>query len=338
MPTFSLTRLCENDKLTAIWVILSFVFFNQVSAQVYIAPKGNPKELGKVHWLRNYDLALSTAREKNLPIFILFQEVPGCANCTTYGNEVMSHPLIVEAIESNFVPLCIYNNKEGHDKKILDQFNEVAWNNPVVRITHKNGKECTFKCSDFRSPLKLIRTMMEALACSNMPIPMYITLLEGEFKSKEALYVGEAYFSMPCFWTGEKELASIDGILTTEAGFMFGREVVKINYDRTQFKLSQIVAKAKQLGCASEVYANIQDEYQTKPIGPYKKDKEDKYYLIHSKYGYCPMTAIQKTKINRAIALKQSAETYLSPKQIRLVQEGFIKPIPSTNIYDLWKY
>ena len=65
----------------------------------------NPVELGTVCWLRHLDTALLRAEATRKPVFILFQEVPGCSNCTRYGSATLSHPLITEAIESLFVPL-----------------------------------------------------------------------------------------------------------------------------------------------------------------------------------------------------------------------------------------
>ena len=88
-------------------------------AQDWIQKIDQPIELGQVHWLRDYDAALKQSAEKDLPVFMFFQEVPGCHTCSTFGNRVMSHPLIVEAIETYFVPLVIFNNKGGADAKSL---------------------------------------------------------------------------------------------------------------------------------------------------------------------------------------------------------------------------
>ena len=38
---------------------------------------GQPEELGKVKWLRNYDIALKQAKAVGKPIMLVFQEVPG---------------------------------------------------------------------------------------------------------------------------------------------------------------------------------------------------------------------------------------------------------------------
>ena len=85
----------------------------------------NPVELGKVKWLRSYEEAIAQSRQECKPVLILFQEVPGCGTCQKYGNEVLSHPLLVEAIETHFVPLAIFNNKGGADAEVLKRYNEV---------------------------------------------------------------------------------------------------------------------------------------------------------------------------------------------------------------------
>ena len=59
-----------------------------------------PIELGTVNWLRDFDQAIAESQKQQKPVFILFQEVPGCATCQNYGSNVLSHPLIAEAIET----------------------------------------------------------------------------------------------------------------------------------------------------------------------------------------------------------------------------------------------
>ena len=93
-----------------------------------------PPELGRVAWLRGFDSAASKAAAMKKPMLVLFQEVPGCHTCVTYGEQVLSHPLIVEAADSLFVPVAVYNNIKGDDERTLKFFKEPAWNNPVVRI------------------------------------------------------------------------------------------------------------------------------------------------------------------------------------------------------------
>ncbi len=43
--------------------------------------------------------------------------------------------------------------------------------------------------------------------------------------SEHSAGIKQAVFAMYCFWTGEMKLGKIDVVITTEAGFMAGREV-----------------------------------------------------------------------------------------------------------------
>jgi len=171
--------------------LLSVIYFSVggLFAQDWINKIEQPVELGQVNWLRDYDTAIELSAEKDLPIFIFFQEVPGCHTCSTFGNQVMSHPLIVEAIETHFIPLVIYNNKGGDDADILKKYKEPSWNNPVVRIVDDNGKDIVKRHSGAYDPLDVVSTIQDALLASNQIAPTYLNLLQQELSNdtKEAV-------------------------------------------------------------------------------------------------------------------------------------------------------
>ena len=129
---------------------------------VIVSAQNNPVELGSVHWLRSYDEAVQKSKAESKPILILFQEIPGCQTCRMYGS-VLTHPLLVEAIESEFIPLAIHNNKGGTDAETLKRFNEPAWNNPVVRIVDANGKDVVARLNGNYSAAGLASTMSQAI-------------------------------------------------------------------------------------------------------------------------------------------------------------------------------
>ena len=162
------------------------------------------QELGKVNWLRNYDTALLTSEKKNRPILILFQEVPGCATCRNYGNDVLSDPLMVDIIENFFVPLCIFNNHKGEDAKVLKKYGEPSWNNPVVRIIdHSNEKDITKRLNGRYDMEGLIVTISNGILASNKIIPEYLVLLQQVYSSID---LRETHLAMFCFWSGEKNV------------------------------------------------------------------------------------------------------------------------------------
>lgn len=149
---------------------LLFVCFLLLGGDVLA--QNNPVELGKVRWYRDYDQAVEISKQSKRPIFLLFQEVPGCANCTRYGTQIMSHPTLVKVIENQFVPLAIFNNKGGKDRKVLLKFSEPSWNNPVVRIIDHNGNDLVPRTGEFRSFDILKKRMIQAIELSQNEVPL----------------------------------------------------------------------------------------------------------------------------------------------------------------------
>jgi thioredoxin family protein len=287
-----------------------------------------PKELGTVHWLRDIKEATNLSEKEKKPILLLFQEVPGCATCRNYGHDVLSHPLIVETIETYFVPLAIYNNKEGKDREVLTYFKEPAWNNPVVRIINSKRKDLTKRISGNYSALGIVDAMREAMKAQNITIPEYLKILRNELSATQNK-TQTAYLSMYCFWTGEKKLAEIDGVVETQAGFMDGREVVKVDFAPAIISYDILLQKAKTKSCTSHVYSDdltqqltaekiVGSEYVSEKSS-FKLDKETKYYLFKSSYKYVPMTKLQSVKANSLIGKGESPNVILSPRQLKLL-------------------
>ena len=309
-------------------IALTFFLFQGIgfSQMSFNYPADNPTELGKVNWLRNYEEALAEAKTRKLPVLILFQEVPGCANCTRYGNGALSDPLLVEAIETYFVPLCIYNNKKGEDERILKLYGEPSWNNPVVRLVNQEGKNIGSRLANDLSTEALLNKIVNAMEQSNQTVPEYLSLYHTELNAKENLKT--ANLSMFCFWTGEKEIAKIPGVIATEAGFMHGREVVKVDYDESSLSLPDLVEKAGALKCANEVYLDRDydiaelrrhtDGTKVRASGDFQSDTEVKYYLSKSPYRFLPMSPLQQAKVNSALGDQQKFDQFLSPRQLEL--------------------
>ena len=294
-----------------------------------VQASNQPIELGKVKWNRDFQKSLAKAAQEDKPVFILFQEVPGCSTCQQYGKNVLSHPLIVEAIETLFVPVAIYNNKGGADKKVLNYFKEPTWNNPVVRIVDARKNEITPRLAGNYSELGVVRSMITALQSRLLDVPEYLSLLEAELLANEK-GLETTYLSMYCFWTGEKQLGKLDGVIETQPGFMDGKEVVKVSYNPENINYEDLLAKAKQMSCASHVYtadpkdqnkaAKIVGQRHASSAKKFRMDKEPKYYLSKTTYQYIPMTSLQAARVNSLIGQMKSPDHLLSPRQKALVK------------------
>ncbi len=299
-----------------IYIILFISFFIKTNP-------GNPVELGDVHWLRSMDEAQTKSKSEGKPILILFQEIPGCITCRTYGNEVLTHPLIVETIETYFVPLAIYNNKSGDDAAVLKQYNEPAWNNPVVRIVDENGKELSSRLDGNYSANGLTELMTNMLIKTHGKAPVYLQLLADELAAEQHKIQTTTY-TMYCFWAGEALFGKVNGVIATSPGYQEGKEAVKVQYDPVVTSKSQLDKIANQSTCS--VVAG----------GNFRQDATPKYYLSNSAYRGIPMTEIQKCRVNSALAERQDPEIYLSPGQLAFQKKSTQKNYVGFTLQEGW--
>jgi len=136
---------------------------------------------------------------------------------------------------------------------------------------------------------------------------------------------------MYCFWTGEKEIGKLDGVVETQAGFMNGREVVSVKYDPSVIAYKDLLNSSSKASCASTVYTEDDSQVaETKSIlgngkvadlGKFKQDREPKYYLGKTVYRFVPMTQMQATKVNSLIGQRQLPDALLSPRQVALLKK-----------------
>lgn len=274
----------------------------------------NPIELGVVHWQRDLATGQALSESSGKPLLILFQEVPGCSNCTQYGATTLSHPLIVEAIESLFVPVCIYNNKGGKDGEALQRFNEPAWNNPVVRLVRTDFSDLIPRIADFRSATQLVAGMLRALDLAGIATPRYLELLDEELRARAA-GVETATFSMYCFWTGEGTFGDIPGVVETQPGFQDGKEVVKVVFDPSQVSKEKLASLTQPKGFT----ACAKNE-------GFRTDHEPKYYLLQTPYRFVPMTSLQASRVNSLAGKSKLPDELLSPRQLAIVEKAKANP------------
>lgn len=273
---------------------------------IVIMAQNNPIELGDVHWLRSMEEAQGKSKKEGKPILILFQEIPGCLTCRNYGSQVLTDPLLVEAIENYFIPLAIYNNKGGADAEILKRYNEPAWNNPVVRIVDAGGTDLTSRLSGNYTLAGLSGMMTYVLVKRKGKAPAFLQLLTDELTAQQK-GTATATYTMYCFWTGEALFGKINGVIKTTAGFQGGKEVVVVEYDPAIISHSALDKIALNQKCTLSAG------------GSFRADTTPKYYLSNSRYKSIPMTELQKCRVNSALAEKQDPRVFLSEKQMALI-------------------
>lgn len=139
-----------------------------------VAAEQPHEEVGKVAWGRVLPAALQASKRSGKPVFALFQEVPGCLGCKRFGRDVLSDPLIVRAIETEFTPLLIHNNGSGADAEVLQRYGEPGWNYQVVRFFDPEGRDIIPRKDHVWDAAPLAERMIATLEKAGRPAPEYL--------------------------------------------------------------------------------------------------------------------------------------------------------------------
>ncbi len=250
----------------------------------------NPIEVGKVSWLRDYPTALAKSKKSGKPVFLLFQEVPGCAGCKQFGKDVLSDPSVVESIEKNFIPLLIHNNKGGKDAEILKKYKEPAWNFQVVRFLDSEGKDLIPRKDRVWTADQLNPRIKAALQKAGKPHA-------AAQPKTERLAICQY-----CFWTGEMKIGAIEGVTRTEAGFLDGREVTMVEYDPAKLSPAEIFKQAKLNGVGISAYLENPDKLPgSKKLTPDYRPapaRDQKKQIQGTPFQKLNLTPEQATKVN----------------------------------------
>lgn len=308
--------------------LLPFLFFSSTLAAN--PPADNPVEIGLVRWQRDFPGSLATSGQTGKPILLLFQEVPGCIGCKTFGQEVLSHPLLVEAIEDNFIPVLVYNNRTGGvDQELLERFAEPSWNFQVMRFLNQRGEDIIPRKDEVWTVAETAQRMIAALEGSSRPVPLYLRNLALE-EERENLRLRA--FSMFCFWNGEYALGGLDGVVATEAGYYRGREVTLVKYHRSRLDPDQLIRQAAERQCATTVYRSPGEELDPHGLaseewqeGEYRRAaEEDQKKQLQSRLSpsqLAGLSPMQLTKLNALLPDDATAAlAHLSPRQRRALE------------------
>jgi len=268
------------------------------------AGTGGDPELGIVRWGRDLDAALERSRSSGRPVLVLFDEVPGCATCVGFGQQVLSHPLLSEAIETEFEPLFVANNRPGRDAELLARFGEPAWNNPVMRFVDARGRDVLERRDGLYSADEIAERLAAALRATGRPVPGYLALAAEE---TQQAHRQAATFVMGCFWEGEATLGAVPGVLSVRAVHMDPGEGVRVEYDSSRLSLAELQKVAASRSCSLHGRASGRE----REAG----GGDHLHALERSPLRQLSLTSMQAMRVNSALALGGDPLAVLSPRQ-----------------------
>ena len=200
----------------------------------------------------------------------------------------------------------------------------------VVRFLDANGVDLIARRDRVWETGPLAQRMVAALDVAQANIPPYLRLLEQEASDR----LKTVHLAQACFWVGEMELGQVDGVVTTEAAFMGGREITTVRYDPEAISLTELVTSAIERGVADTVFVDKHGRDELAAVNVHASEvdmashrvapRSDQKRQIRSRRSTRGLTDAQLTKLNAfARSAPATAERFLGrdrPKQTEPVQ------------------
>jgi hypothetical protein len=249
----------------------------------------------------------------------------------------LTPPLLVEAAESLFHPVCVYNNAPGVDEEVLKAFGEPAWNNPVVRIVGADRKDLAPRMEHGEGAAGFAARMIAGYVGDppKRRAPAWLKSYAEELALRAA-GVATLEFHVSCFWEGEVGFAACDGVLSTEAGVVDGSEIVRVVYAPSRVAFDALIRFAATSTCAKRVFARDEKTFDAAEAlkllkvrgveSAFRPDAEPKYRLRATPWRHVPMTELQALRANAMIAAKKDPSELFSPRQIDLFKKIVGRP------------
>ena len=296
-----------------------------------IGPALPMMELGRVNWIRDYDDAVVLSKESGKPIMLLFQETPGCDVCEWFGCGPLSHTLIVDAAENEFIPCAISNNiSGGKDRETLERFEEPASNAPVVRFVDSAGDDLIPRKHAVFSIGELLQRMATALEKADRPVPQYLSLAAYEASIEK---VESVSFEVDCYCGKDHLFQPLPGMLYVGMGSVGRSEAIHVIFDPAVISFEELMEHVKEKSiyfqsvyARSDEHQEIAERVNAVPViridDPLLDFREctDRISL-YKEYFYLPMTPLQEARISLELSLgpvRRKPDALLSPAQFEL--------------------
>jgi hypothetical protein len=181
--------------------------------------------------------------------------------------------------------------------------------NPLLRALAPDGISLTREQLANPNTGDGLAQMARLLEAAHRPVPEYLRLVLDEYSGRPRQI---ARFAVGCYWEGERDLGKIPGVVWSRTGMIGHDEVVEVHFDPTLIDAAGLTTRARKLSCFRSVAS-------TQPA--LMEDSEQQHTLAnHPEFANIPLTPLQRTKVNAALADHQDLTPFLSPTQLRLSQ------------------
>ena len=225
--------------------------------------KNEYDELGYLHLeFDSLQEAKEEAARREQPILCIEVQIPG--GSIIAGETVLSHPLIVEAMESLFVTVRP-TPEEPTDER--SRFFRDSSCRTRIRILDEEGMDIV-PCVEHLSSVEVLTAMVQGLEACAKHIPRYLLLLNEEASGQLEVLSKDrfrevqrsALFGMFDSTKAEVELGGLGGVLSTRAGMVTRQKVVQVTYDTRRLSYCTLVRYALRHAGVNIVYYETNEE------------------------------------------------------------------------------
>ena len=123
---------------------------------------------------------------------------------------------------------------------------------PHLWVLDPEGKPISERVNHKTSIGETLKMMRDSLRTAKREVPAWLELVTNEYTVERETTA----FAMGCFWSGERKLGGIDGVLKTRVGGRQSKgEWVEVEFDPTVVSYEELVKSASEMKCASAVVA-----------------------------------------------------------------------------------
>jgi hypothetical protein len=303
----------------------------------YQIKKHEFEELGCMHFhFVSFHNALNDSTTTLRPVLLVQAEIPGDNDA---GNEIFSHPLIVEAADSLFT--TVFNKDEDYSCSASRSASGKSRRTRVGFFDDSGNEIVQSLSADMLTRAGIAEAMIATLEACQRPVPKYLRLLYDEERGR--IKPGPVGLPVPCYHRavfgmddstlGEVEFAGLEGVISTRAGFLTRRQkIVEVIYDSGRLCFGSVIHYALKRKVGDIIYYQTNDERiaalmeiqrvkesskVTEYLGAIQPDYDPKNALRKSPLRFVPLTDLQATRANRLAHLNRFDEAMhlLSPRQ-----------------------
>lgn len=296
---------------------------------------------------KSFPHALEESRYTDKPVLLLFQATQGAPDAVAMGESVLSHPLLIEAIESLFIPVFVdVAGVSPDDVQLLARYHENCHRGTVIRIVNSKGHDLAVKLEGSRCSVgNIAKAMREALDRKTLQVPKYLKLLEEEHLAlvdvpSKTVRTTARVVVVTTKATKKAEIgfAELSGVIAVECGKISGTRAVKVTYNPDVIDCKAVFLHAIFHVFVESVYWTDMDQMVSlqsqvlkvdnppslEQLGstPFSRGKDPKHFLRTTLLRYVPLTALQALQANLAISKNQHEllDDLLSPRQLAIFE------------------